>query len=55
MDRIGKALGLAKVWLARLPPQEIRVRSKGEAAGDRVFDTDAGADPEEALRRYVRR
>ncbi len=53
MDRIGKSLGLGEVGLARLPPQEIRVRGVGEAAGDRVFDAEAGADPEEPFRRAL--
>src|SRR6266699_6717417 len=49
MDRVGKALGLAEVGLARLPPQEIGIRGIGQAARNRVFDAEPRADTEEAF------
>jgi hypothetical protein len=48
---IGKLLGLSKIWLARLPPQEVGIRRIGKAARDRVIEAQARGDPEEAFRR----
>ena len=49
VDRVGEARRLLQVRLAGLPPEQVGVGRVGQAAGDRVLDAEALADPEEAL------
>ena len=53
MDRIGKALRLVEIGLARFPPQEIGIRGVGETTRDRVFDTEPWTNAEKALGRAL--